>query len=232
MSIFSFIPRTIFAALILCSIDAAAQQKNSVAQVEVSVTNSQQQPLRGEEVIFVTSDYQTSLSRKTNIQGKCMLELSSGKTYTVKLRSFEDTTSYSTLDIPALKAGESFDGAFTVSIVYDPSKTYTLNNILFDSGKPTFRPDSYKQLNDLAEYMQLKPDQRFEIDGHTDNVGKPEENLKLSQLRAEAVKNFLVKKGVKADRIIAKGRGATQPVADNNSAEGKRKNRRTELVLL
>ncbi|MGA8513647.1 MAG: OmpA family protein [Burkholderiaceae bacterium] len=71
---------------------------------------------------------------------------------------------------------------------------------------------------------------KLEIGGHTDNVGKPETNLKLSQARAQAVMAVLVKAGVDAGRISAKGYGDTQPAADNASVEGRQKNRRVEFT--
>ena len=80
--------------------------------------------------------------------------------------------------------------------------------------------------------MKWKEDERYEISGHTDNVGKDADNLKLSQERAEAVKAYLVKKGIKASRIVAKGYGATRPVAENTTPEGRQKNRRTELLII
>ncbi|HKX29981.1 MAG TPA: OmpA family protein, partial [Blastocatellia bacterium] len=73
---------------------------------------------------------------------------------------------------------------------------------------------------------------RMEIEGHTDAVGSDEYNLKLSQARAETVRNFLAQAGVPADRIVAtRGLGKSQPVADNSTAAGRQVNRRVELVI-
>jgi outer membrane protein OmpA-like peptidoglycan-associated protein len=94
------------------------------------------------------------------------------------------------------------------------------------------RPDSNKELNELAEYMNLKKTLVIEIAGHTDNVGAPESNQKLSEDRANAVKQYLVKKGIVAERIVAKGYGDSEPVADNNTASGKQQNRRTEVRVI
>ena len=72
----------------------------------------------------------------------------------------------------------------------------------------------------------------IEIQGHTDNVGTEESNLKLSQDRADAVKKYLVNKGIVSDRITSIGYGQSVPIADNNTEEGKAKNRRTSLKVI
>ena len=79
---------------------------------------------------------------------------------------------------------------------------------------------------------QTKKTMVIEIAGHTDNVGQPEANKKLSQDRADAVRNYLIKKGVKALNVQAKGYGDSQPIATNNSDAGKQKNRRTEVRII
>lgn len=73
---------------------------------------------------------------------------------------------------------------------------------------------------------------RVEIGGHTDNVGSDESNMKLSHDRAKSVRNYLVKAGIKSERLEAKGYGETQAVADNETEEGRKANRRTEFVVL
>ena len=69
------------------------------------------------------------------------------------------------------------------------------------------------------------------LDGHTDNTGSDKINQKPSQDRVDAIKNYLIEKGISADRIIAKGHGSTQPIADNKTAEGRAKNRRVEINI-
>jgi OmpA-OmpF porin, OOP family len=109
---------------------------------------------------------------------------------------------------------------------------FQLNNVYFDTGKATLKPSSYAELNDLVEYMKLKPSVKIEVAGHTDDVGDDAANMKLSQDRAQAVKAYLMKKGIAADRIVAKGYGETRPVATNETPEGRQKNRRTEVTIL
>ena len=80
--------------------------------------------------------------------------------------------------------------------------------------------------------MTKKKNLVIEIAGHTDNVGKPEANMKLSQGRADAVRNYLIKKGVKPDHVSAKGYGDTSPIATNDTDAGKQRNRRTEVRII
>ncbi len=102
--------------------------------------------------------------------------------------------------------------------------------VTFDTGKATIKPDSAKTLDDAAAALKVAAALRVEVAGHTDNVGAPEGNLRLSQERAQAVMAALVARGIKADRMTAKGYGQTTPVADNRTEEGRAKNRRVELV--
>ncbi|HET8722620.1 MAG TPA: OmpA family protein, partial [Anaeromyxobacteraceae bacterium] len=100
----------------------------------------------------------------------------------------------------------------------------------FDTGKSTIKPDSARTLDDAAGALKLQAALRIEVGGHTDNVGAPEANLKLSQERAQAVMAALVQRGIDAGRMTAKGYGQTVPVADNRTEEGRAKNRRVELT--
>ncbi len=103
-------------------------------------------------------------------------------------------------------------------------------HVNFETGKSAINPDSAGTLDGAAAALKAAGDLRIEVAGHTDNVGAPEANLKLSQDRAEAVRAALVARGVKADRLTAKGYGQASPVADNRTEDGRAKNRRVELV--
>ena len=100
----------------------------------------------------------------------------------------------------------------------------------FDTGKATIKPDSAQTLDDAAAALRVAGTLRVEVAGHTDNVGTSEANLRLSQERAQSVMAALVGRGIKADRLTAKGYGQTTPIADNRTEEGRAKNRRVELV--
>lgn len=104
--------------------------------------------------------------------------------------------------------------------------------INFESAKATLTPDSENTLKQVLALMQAHEDWRFEVQGHTDNVGAKQANQILSGQRADAVVQWLVKRGIDKPRLTAKGYGDSQPVGDNSTPEGKAKNRRVELKKL
>ncbi len=105
------------------------------------------------------------------------------------------------------------------------------NKILFVTGSAKLQTKSFKGLNEVAQILKDNPGMSLNIDGHTDNVGSDEKNQVLSDNRANSVKAYLVSKGVEESRISAQGYGETKPIADNKTAAGRQKNRRSELTL-
>ena len=106
-------------------------------------------------------------------------------------------------------------------------------SVLFASGKSKLLPAASSRLRQVADALVAgDPDSTFVVEGHTDSTGSPDRNQRLSEDRARAVRDFLVSRGVPADRIEAQGMGSTQPVADNSTPEGRANNRRVEIVLL
>ncbi|WP_406751270.1 OmpA family protein [Aquirufa salirivi] len=108
----------------------------------------------------------------------------------------------------------------------------TINNLFFETGKATLTAESDPELKRIVQVMQENATLQIEISGHTDNTGSDELNNKLSQDRADAVKNYLINQGVKSDRIRTKGYGKTKPKADNSTEEGRQLNRRVEFAIL
>ena len=135
-------------------------------------------------------------------------------------------------NIPALPPDQFYSEPFKVNIKFEAARSYTLDNVQFDFGKATLRPESFTELGELVSYLKNKDNIKVEIAGHTDNVGKDADNLKLSQQRADAIRNYVIKKGIQPARIIAKGYGAAEPIADNDTDEGRQLNRRTEVRVL
>ena len=107
---------------------------------------------------------------------------------------------------------------------------FVTNNILFETGKATLKPESMTEIQKVAEYMKKNPSARFEVQGHTDNQGSDKVNDPLSQQRAEAVVKALEEQGVDPFNLRPVGKGSHEPVADNKSEEGRAKNRRVEFI--
>lgn len=102
--------------------------------------------------------------------------------------------------------------------------------INFDTNKSDLKADGEATVKEIVAMLKAAPDLKLSIEGHTDNVGTPAANQKLSEARAKAVMDAVVKAGIAKDRLSSKGLGQTTPIADNRSDEGKAKNRRVELV--
>jgi OmpA-OmpF porin, OOP family len=108
--------------------------------------------------------------------------------------------------------------------------TYNYGIIYFDTNKSNIKPKSRPVLNNVYEYLNRNKEVKLEIQGHADSTGPEAYNQKLSGARAMAVRNYLIKKGVAADRLTAKGYGESRPTADNSTVEGRAKNRRIEFM--
>jgi OOP family OmpA-OmpF porin len=102
-------------------------------------------------------------------------------------------------------------------------------DLYFETGSAKLRPESYTRLNEFAGALAANGDARVAVNGYTDNVGSSASNLRLSQLRADAVKADLIRKGIPADRLITKGLGEDNPIADNATASGRGMNRRVSV---
>jgi|SRR5208337_762353 len=111
-------------------------------------------------------------------------------------------------------------------------ETITLQ-VYFDTAKWVVKKEYYPEIEKFADYLKRYPDVRAEIEGHTDSVGKPKYNVTLSQKRAKAIMDILVKKyNIDPARLSAKGYGEEKPIAPNTTREGREKNRRVEAVIM
>jgi OOP family OmpA-OmpF porin len=105
------------------------------------------------------------------------------------------------------------------------------NNLDFEFNKAIIKDSSFNSLNELSEVLN-QTNWNLILSGHTDNVGSEEFNLKLSTKRAEAVKDYLINKGIAAERITAKGFGETMPIAPNDTEQNRALNRRVEFFIV
>ena len=130
---------------------------------------------------------------------------------------------------PNTTAGQQVD-ANGCPILFEPDKpTLVLEGVTFATGSADLTGDSRTVLDIVAESLRGNPDVRVEVAGHTDITGSAATNRRLSQARAESVRDYLISKGVPADRMTARGYGPDNPVASNNTVAGRQQNRRVEL---
>jgi outer membrane protein OmpA-like peptidoglycan-associated protein len=130
---------------------------------------------------------------------------------------------------------KSPDSTYQKNIALQPieiNANVVLKNIFFDVNKFELKNESLVELDKLVQLLTENPSLKIEISGHTDNVGKPADNLALSNERAKAVVNYLVSKNIPAQRLTPKGYGEANPIAENNTEEGRALNRRTEMKVL
>ena len=174
---------------------------------------------------------QTISNVQTDEQGNYMITLPVGKDYAFNVNRkgylfYSENISLST---------DHMDSVFQKDIALQPieaNASIVLNNIFFDVNKWEIKTESQAELDKIVQLLNDNPTVRVQIAGHTDNVGKPSENLSLSNNRAKAVVTYLISKGIQPQRLSAKGFGETKPVADNKTEEGRAKNRRTEMTVV
>lgn len=174
---------------------------------------------------------QTLSKVQTDEKGNYLITLPVGKDYAFNVNR-KGYLFYS--DNYSLK-DKSPDSTYEKNIPLQPievNAAIVLKNIFFDFNKYELKPESQVELDKVVQLMQDNPTVKIQIEGYTDNVGNASDNMKLSQNRAKAVVNYLVSKNISITRLTAKGFGATKPIADNSTEEGRAQNRRTELKVV
>lgn len=135
-------------------------------------------------------------------------------------------------ELRAQRAMESLERSANVKEDARGTVITLTGQVLFLTGKDTLLPAAREKLAEVAAVLvNSANDRKIIIEGHTDSQGAADKNQKLSERRAESVKEYLVSQGVPSDRIITVGKGETQPIADNSTPEGRANNRRVEIIL-
>lgn len=181
-----------------------------------------------ENVLFLLAGGDTAKLRELKIiaKGEAMRKIIKGEDgyfHYEKLPS-EDLVNLSLLEATDVKAVLKSDEKNILNTAF--------NNLEFDIALDVIRPESYSALNDLATMLSAKPAWKLKLGGHTDNIGPDGYNLILSMKRVEAIKRYLVSKGISGDRIVLKYFGEKYPVADNTTPAGRQKNRRVEMLIV
>lgn len=208
-----------------------AQRKSELAEATASITIEKQNQANAKDQFQKT---------QTEVIGKTKDELATSKT--------ELATSERAGEASALKLGAEQQAraaadqraataqlalAKLAAVREEPrGMVITLSgSVLFASDKSELLPAARNRLEQVAEVLLASPDRSLTIEGHTDSRGGTQYNIDLSQRRADAVRNELVRRGYPTERIESRGLGAAQPVSENNSADGRANNRRVEIVV-
>lgn len=183
-------------------------------------------------VVLTDVNTQKAVSRlQTDEDGNYLVTLPIGKDYAFNVHRkgyLFYSQNYNMKDI-------SSDSVFQADIPLEPIEANAkviLKNVFFDTKKTELKPESISELDNVVTLMKENPNLKIQISGYTDNVGKPEDNLRLSTGRAVAVVNYLLSKGINNNRLSFKGYGEADPIASNSTEEGKALNRRTELRVI
>lgn len=163
----------------------------------------------------------------TDQEGQFELTMKPGK-YHVKLYINGELKKDRSIHLPVL-TGQKIYNRVRIFVLYEDRKQFVLEDLFFKTNSAILEESSFVILDKLIEYLEYEEENKFEISGYTDNVGSDNSNQVLSENRAIAVVNYLVEHGIAPERLIAKGYGELNPIADNATEEGRAKNRRTEI---
>ncbi len=163
--------------------------------------------------------------------GKYLVTLPSGVNYGIAIEAEGYLFHSENFNIPADAQFKSYKKDIRLKKI-EVGKAVVLRNIFFDTNKFELRPESKYELERLEAILVENPQIRMEISGHTDSDGSAQHNQKLSENRAKAVVDFLIARGVDKSRLVYAGYGQDQPIASNDTAEGKQQNRRTEFKII
>ena len=201
-------------------------------------------PVQANVLLYPSNNPKDETRVTTNPDGTFLLALPIGVDYSLAVDQ-AGYTFYS--DRFEMGAGQSIDEPFLIDILLQmlqPVVTNTptaevvkpkpiiLKNVFFETGSADLRSESFLELNKLYQLLSESPTIRIQVNGHTDDVGDDQSNQTLSESRAKSVYQYLLGKGIKTSRVLYKGYGESQPIADNGTDEGKAQNRRTEFIIL
>lgn len=217
----------------LLNVNSQTVNHASDAKIEGLIVNKKtNKPIINELVIFKSVTTKKQYKTTSDEKGKYATRVPTGDQYEILIDGFKDSISHNLIDIPSPEPGSYYTDAFKVNLEYEPAKIFILENVEFDFGKSTLRPESYGTLNELAAYLKRKPNERIEIGGHTDNIGSEADNLLLGKERANTIVKYLISNGISNSRLNAQGYGAQQPLDTNDTEAGRQKNRRSEVKIL
>ena len=183
------------------------------------------------EIVDNEKNEVVSTTKSNAATGKYLISLPSGKNYGINVKADTYLFHSENFQIPAATGYQEIIKDILLNKM-EVGQKVVLKNIFFDYAKATLRPESYPELNRLLKLLTDYPKLKIEVSGHTDNRGSRATNTKLSNNRAKAVYDYLVANGIDASRLTYKGYAFDQPIATNDTKEGRQQNRRVEFKVL
>ena len=206
-------------------------QKSVITYIVTGVISSESdnQPLKANIIASKSGDEQISQTIATDENGKYELTLSDAGPFLMEVTSegyFFANSILQFTDDSAMVIRNFIMKKMEVGV------KMVMDNILFNTGNATLRPESFAALNKLVNLLKENPNVKIEVSGHTDNTGSASTNKTLSKNRALTVRNYLISQGIAGERVQYEGYGFDRPIAPNNTEEGRAANRRVEIEIL
>lgn len=176
----------------------------------------------GEEIGVANTDPTT---------GEYKIVLPYGKIYTIRAEANDFIAISKNIDLTQIGHYKEIKGSDLELAPIQAGVTVAMSNIFFEFASATLEKESFLELDRLAAVLNANRNMAIEVQGHTDNVGTAEANLKLSQARANSVRDYLLTKNVPLEKVSSVGLGESRPVASNQTTEGQAKNRRVEFII-
>lgn len=204
--------------------------------LNVSVNNNDGKPLEREMILLISSKSKKVYTYFTDAEGKFYTLIPLDDDYDVIYKDFMKEIKYGKISVPT----EMDWYVIEYKMTFESSKIIVLENVEYNFKRAAFLASSYKTLHYLVDWMRLRDKVKIEIAGHTYSRGSDEHNIKISQELADTARNYLISRGIKADRIIATGYGSKQLIdlntkpggSDNSDGRCRRKKKKAELRII
>jgi outer membrane protein OmpA-like peptidoglycan-associated protein len=180
---------------------------------------------------LLETDEEVGIANSDPKDGSYKIILPAGKIYSFMAQKENIYTESQNIDLTTIKKYTEIERNLYLTPIQVGS-TVRMNNLFFVTGKTEINPMSHPELQRLIDLMKKYEKMEVEIAGHTDNVGTDKVNNKLSLERANAVRDYIIKKGIEPERLKSKGYGKTKPIYTNKTAEGRKKNRRVDFTIM
>jgi outer membrane protein OmpA-like peptidoglycan-associated protein len=191
-----------------------------------------QQPLTAEVIVqSIRNDTTLVETVQTDADGTFSVSLPQDDSYELLIQSEGFIRKRDKVLLAETGSADAIERNYLLTPI-EVGSTVNLETVLFDRGTASMLPGSDERLDEVVTFLQENPEVAIEVGGHTDNQGRADLNLELSQKRAEAVRDYLIQQGADAERVTAKGYGGTQPIASNAIEEERRKNRRVAFTIV